>query len=89
MLVPLAVLFVFSQEQDGIPSGKETIEITAVVNGAGVYFANPRTREVHVATCQWKARMSPGNTVPFLALSDALARGYDGCAYCLPEANHG
>jgi Peptidase family M28 len=80
---------VFSQMQDGLPSGKQTIEITAVVDGAGVYFANPRTLEVHVATCQWKARMSPRNTVPFLALSDALARGYDGCAYCLPEANHG
>ncbi|MBL7497409.1 M20/M25/M40 family metallo-hydrolase [Frankia sp. CNm7] len=80
---------IFSQEQDGVASGKETIEITAVKEVADMFFGNPRTMEVHVVTCPWWPRISAANKAPFFALRDALARGYDGCAHCLPAANHG
>ena len=54
-----------------------------------LFFGNPRSREVHVVTCPWWSAISTRNKVPFLALRDALARGYDGCAFCLPDANTG
>lgn len=80
---------IVSQAQDGIPAGKETVEITAVKEVEDLFFGNPRSREVHVVTCPWWSAISTRNKVPFLALRDALARGYDGCAFCLPDANTG
>ena len=80
---------IFSQEQDGTPSGKETIEITAVKEADDLFYGNPRTNEVHVVTCPWWAQMTHSRLAPFLSLSDALARRYDGCAFCLPNANTG
>ena len=80
---------VFSQEQAGVAAGKQTVEITAVKEVDDMFFGNPRTREVHVVSCVWWPQISVRNKVPFFALEDALARGYDGCAYCLPNANTG
>jgi hypothetical protein len=80
---------VFSQEQAGVSAGKQTVEITAVKEVADMFFGNPKTREVHVVSCVWWPRIAKTHKVPFLALNDALARGYDGCAYCLPSANTG
>jgi hypothetical protein len=44
---------------------------------------------VHIVGCPFWDAMTHRRLVPFLALGDALARGYDGCAFCLPNANTG
>jgi zinc metalloprotease ZmpB len=80
---------VFSQDQNGVPAGKETIEITAVKEVEDMFFGNARTLEVHVVTCQWWPQISSAHKVPFFALADAVARGYNGCRYCLPQADTG
>ena len=80
---------VFSQELGGIPSGKETVEITAVKEASDLFYGNARSREVHIVGCPFWDAMTHRRLVPFLALGDALARGYDGCAFCLPNANTG
>jgi hypothetical protein len=80
---------VFSQEQGGVPAGKQTVEITMVKEVDDMFFGNPTTHEVHIVACPWWPQISTRHKVPFLALDDALARGYDGCACCLPNANTG
>ena len=80
---------VFSQELGGIPSGKETVEITAIIQASDLFYGNARSREVHIVSCPFWAAMTHRRLVPFLALGDALARGYDGCAFCLPNADTG
>ena len=80
---------VFSQDQNGVPAGKETIEITAVKEVEDMFFGNARTLEVHVVTCQWWPQISSAHKVPFFALADAVARGYNGCRYCLSQADTG
>ena len=80
---------VVSQELDGMPAGKETVEITAVKEADDLVYGNARSHEVHVVTCPLWDRMTVSRLVPFLALGDALARGYDGCAFCIPHAHTG
>ena len=80
---------VFSQKLGGIPSGKETVEITAVKEASDLFYGNVRSREVHIVNCPFWDATTHQRLVPFLALGDALARGYDGCAFCLPNANTG
>ena len=80
---------VVSQELDGMPAGKETVEITAVKEADDLVYGNARSHEVHVVTCPLWDRMTTSRLVPFLALGDALARGYDGCAFCVPHAHTG
>lgn len=45
--------------------------------------------EVHVSNCEWAARVSRRHRISYNDLQDALKRGYNGCAYCLPEDNTG
>jgi hypothetical protein len=33
--------------------------------------------------------LGPGSKVPFSKVEDALARSYNGCAYCLPGHDRG
>jgi hypothetical protein len=40
---------------------------------------------LHTLNCAFRRAMSPQNQVPFQTIKDALARGYNGCKYCLPE----
>ena len=77
---------VFSQSQQGQPAGKLTVDITAVIEAEDFVFGNRRSRELHRADCAFRAQMNPRNTVPFQRRTDALARGYNDCAHCLPGA---
>ncbi len=49
------------------------------------YMGNRRTREVHVANCEWAAKTSRRNKEAYQNLEQALKHGYDGCRFCLPE----
>jgi len=73
------------QEQDGVLAGQLTIEITAVKESEDYLYGNARSRELHTLNCTFRKAMSPRNQVPFQTIKDALARGYNGCRYCLPE----
>ncbi|QES23506.1 hypothetical protein DEJ46_33880 [Streptomyces venezuelae] len=81
--------FVATQYQDGAVVGRMTIQITAVKELDDFFFGNPRSGEIHVNTCPYWPKLGPGSKVPFMRVEDALARGYNGCAYCLPEHNTG
>jgi hypothetical protein len=78
---------VASQEQDGMAAGRMTIEITAVKESEDYVYGNRRTRELHILNCVFRQAMSPHNQAPFQTIKDALARGYNGCGFCLPAYN--
>lgn len=80
---------VITHDVAGEPAGRETIEISAVTEVAGRFFGNARSREVHVVDCPWWVKVSTTNKRPFASLAQALAHGYDGCATCLPDHDHG
>lgn len=70
--------------------GKEIGRVTQrLMIGTYPYLANPRTMEVHVSNCEWAAKVGWRHRIPYNNLQDALNRGYNGCAYCLPEYNTG
>ncbi|MDO8725300.1 MAG: hypothetical protein Q7J35_04455 [Candidatus Methanoperedens sp.] len=50
---------------------------------------NPESMELHKRECEWAHRIAFRNRVYYCELEEALAAGYDGCAYCLPEHNTG
>ncbi|MEU1935511.1 hypothetical protein ACH49O_08035 [Streptomyces coeruleorubidus] len=81
--------FVATQYQDGLIAGRMTIQITAVKELEDFFFGNPRSGELHISTCPHWPRLGAGSKVPFLRAEDALARGYNGCAYCQPALNTG
>ncbi len=76
---------VVGQVQDGVLAGQLTIEITAVREAEDYFYGNVRTREVHTFSCGFRQKMRPRNQVPFQTVELALARGYNGCRYCLPD----
>ena len=80
---------VVGQEQDGVLAGQLTIEITAVKESEDYVYGNARSRELHTLHCAYREKMRPHNQVPFQAVKDALARGYNGCRFCLPDYNAG
>ena len=68
-----------------MPAGKETVEITAVKEVEDTsFFGNARHASRSTSSRAPWDRMTVSRLVPFLALADALARGYDGCALCIP-----
>jgi hypothetical protein len=80
---------VASQEQDGRSVGRLTIEITAVKETEDYVYGNPRSWELHTVYCPFWSRISQRNKIPFATIQDGLARGYNGCAFCLPEHDTG
>ncbi|HEX2057566.1 MAG TPA: M20/M25/M40 family metallo-hydrolase [Actinomycetota bacterium] len=80
---------VCTQEQDAAVAGRITVEITAVKELEDFVFANPRSGELHVSACPFWDAIGPGNKVPYQSVEEGLARGYNGCAYCLPEHDTG
>lgn len=78
-----------TQEQDGAIAGRMTIEIIAVKEREDWVYGNPRSRELHVITCPFWPLISQGNKIPYETVNDGLARGYNGCAFCLPEHDTG
>jgi hypothetical protein len=70
--------------------GKEMGRVTRMLAvGAFPYMANRHTREVHVANCEWALKIARTHKEAYRELNTALAHGYDGCAYCLPQHNKG
>lgn len=53
------------------------------------FIGNKNTMELHQSTCQWVKRMASWNMRYYDALEDAIALGYDGCAFCLKSYDHG
>ena len=41
--------------------------------------------EVHMRDCEWAHRIAYRNRDYYCDLERALADGFDGCAYCLPQ----
>jgi len=66
--------------------GKEMGRVTRMLAvGEYPYMGNRRTREVHVANCDWAAKTNRRNKEAYQNLERALKHGYDGCRFCLPE----
>ncbi|MEA3335600.1 MAG: hypothetical protein U9R25_06785, partial [Chloroflexota bacterium] len=63
--------------------------ITAVKESEDYVYGNPRSMELHTIHCPYWPRISQKNKIPFARVQDGLARGYDGCAFCLPAYNTG
>ncbi|MGW1245224.1 hypothetical protein [Streptomyces bobili] len=81
--------FVSTQIQDHEVAGRMTIEITAVKDFDEFFFGNPKSGELHISTCPLWGRIGKANKVPFPRIEEAIQNGYNGCAFCLPEANTG
>ena len=71
--------------QDGALAGRMTIEILAVKELEDWFFGNPRSKELHISSCAFWPKISSKNKIPFETIEDGLARGYNGCAFCLPD----
>ena len=80
---------VVSQWQDGRLVGRVTVDIVAIKELEDYFFGNPRSGEIHVTTCPFWPALGPGSKIPFVRIEDAVARGYNGCAYCLPAHDRG
>lgn len=80
---------VITQECEGLVVGRLTIEITAVKETDDFVYGNPLSMELHTVYCPLWSRIAQHHKVPFLTVKDALIRGYNGCAFCLPEYNTG
>jgi hypothetical protein len=76
-----------TQFQDGRVVGRYTIEIIAVKDSEDWLYGNLRTKETHLLKCEWLSRMKPHNVTPLKNIQEAKARGYNGCAFCMPLQN--
>jgi len=62
-------------------------------SGIGTYAPyvankNPDSLEVHKRECEWAHRIAYRNREYYCNLEQALADGYDGCFFCLPQHHH-
>ena len=65
------------------PVAKRVLPPPAPPPVAGALVGNKKTKKVHLATCQWATKMSPGNRVPIASRDDAKRLGYELCKECL------
>ena len=65
--------------------------VTSNMGSYAPYVANrnPESMELHKRECEWAHRIAFRNRVYYCELEEALAAGYNGCAYCLPRYNTG
>jgi hypothetical protein len=80
---------VVSHHQDDKTAGRLTVSITAIKELEDYVFGNPRSGELHVVSCPLWSRIAQHNKVPYETVGDALARGYNGCAFCLGDYHTG
>jgi hypothetical protein len=78
---------VVQQTHDGQIVGAYTVQITAIKDLEDFFFGNPRSYELHVSTCPFWPYMNTTRLRPFERIADGVARGYNGCRFCLPEAD--
>lgn len=70
--------------------GREMGRITRrFVVGDHPFTANARSGEVHRSQCDWVEMMNPANKRAFAGAERAVASGYNGCHFCLPELDTG
>jgi hypothetical protein len=81
--------FQATQLREGRIAGRYTIEITSIKETKDFVFGNPRSSELHTVECPFWDMISQKNKVPFERISEGIARGYNGCIFCLPEYNTG
>lgn len=67
---------------DGAEAGRVTRRLAV---GDHPYTGNLRTREVHRSQCDWVSRMAAHHRVAYPSAQRAVAHGFDGCRFCLPE----
>jgi hypothetical protein len=70
------------QKVGGVEMGRVTKRL---IVGQYPYVVNSNTDEVHLANCEWVAKMNPRHRVAYRDVQLAVQRGYNGCHYCLPE----
>ena len=60
---------------------------TSGIGSYAPYIANknPESLEIHIRDCEWAHRIAYRNRDYYCDLERALADGFDGCAYCLPQ----
>jgi Zn-dependent metalloprotease len=80
---------IVTQTQEGQISGRLTIEITAVKETEDFVYGNPNSMELHTIHCPLWSRIAQHHKIPFMTVKDGIVRGYNGCAFCLPEYNTG
>jgi hypothetical protein len=80
---------IVTQHQDGQVVGRITIDIVAVKELEDFFFGNPRSGEIHVSACPFWPKLGPWSKRPFVRIEDAQIRGYNGCAFCLPDFDTG
>ncbi|WP_426367425.1 hypothetical protein [Streptomyces sp. E-08] len=78
-----------TQVQDFEVAGRVTLEIVAIKDLDEWFFANPKTGEVHIKTCPLWNQISDAHKQPYARIQEAQARGFNGCAFCLPQFNTG
>jgi hypothetical protein len=79
---------VVTQEQEGNIAGRLTLEIIAIKDAEDYFYANVHSKEIHTYQCIYRKRMRVYHQVPFATLQAGLLRGFDGCAFCLPDYSH-
>ncbi|MFD8208780.1 hypothetical protein ACFV2S_20595 [Streptomyces sp. NPDC059695] len=78
-----------TQIQDFEVAGRITLEIVAIKDLHEWFFANPKTGEVHIETCPLWNRIGAAHKQPYARIQEAQVRGFNGCAFCLPQFNTG
>ena len=84
-LYPLTI----RQLLEGESLGAYTLELTAIKDLDDFFFGNPRSHELHVSTCPLWDRLNHTRVRTFAAIADAVARGYNGCGFCLADIDTG
>lgn len=53
------------------------------------FIGNKNTMELHQSTCQWVKKMAYWNMRYYDSIEEGINLGYDGCAFCLKDYDHG
>ena len=77
------------QVHQGAVVGAYTIALTALKDLDDFFFGNPRSGELHVSTCPLWPKINTARLHAFETVDDAMARGFNGCRFCLPEHDKG
>lgn len=77
--------FIATQWQDGQLAGQLTLDVIAVKDPEDFVYGNIRSKELHTVKCPFWPHLSDRNKRPFSSIKEGLARGYNGCAFCLAD----
>jgi hypothetical protein len=77
------------QLHQGVVVGAYTIALTALKELDDYFFGNPRSGELHVSKCPLWPKINVARLQAFETVNDAIARGFNGCRFCLPDHDNG